>query len=86
MDKRIFLLDKEKYTKEEAESLSQEILEGIVSLESYDDDSTVMKVDANGYNSVEEALKEEGLEYAKAYNFEYEHKPDEFFHIIAFGF
>lgn len=83
MDKSIFLLDKEKYTKEEAESLSQESLEEIVSLESYDDDSTVMKVDANGYNSVEEALKEEGLEYAKAYN---EDKPDEFFHIIAFGF
>lgn len=60
MDKKVFLLDKVWYTKKGAESYSEEDLEKIVATESYQDDCTIIKIDANGCNTIDEALKEYG--------------------------
>lgn len=73
MDKVIYLLDNEVYSEQDVRKLTRKDLEKWVAQESYDDDYTIMKVDANDYDSVEEALEAEGLE-ADGY------------HVIAFGF
>lgn len=58
-DKVIFLLDKERYTDQDIQDLTREDLEKRVAEEDYNDDYTIMKIDANGYNSVSEAIEEE---------------------------
>lgn len=59
-DKKIFLLDKETYTEKQANSLTEKDLEKWVAEEDYENDYTIMKIDANGYKSVEDALLGEG--------------------------
>lgn len=61
MDKKVFLLDKDKYQKEFVSNLSEKDLEKRVAEEDYNGDDTIIKIDANGYNSVSEAIKGEGL-------------------------
>jgi hypothetical protein len=61
MDKKIFLLDKDKYQEEVVANLSEKDLEEWVAEEDYNGDYTIIKIDANGYNSVQEAIKGEGL-------------------------
>ncbi len=56
MDKKIYLLDKESYTAEMAATLTEKDLEGLVAEEVYNDNYTIVKIDANGYNSAEEAF------------------------------
>ena len=59
MDKKIFLLDKEQYTKEQIDNLTEKDLEEWVAEEDYDDNDSIIKIDANGYASVDEAIDEE---------------------------
>lgn len=75
MDKKIFLLDKDKYQEELVANLSEKDLEEWVAEEDYNDNYTIIKIDANGYNSVQEAIKGEGIICNT-----------EDYHIITFGF
>ena len=59
MDKKIFLLDKEQYNKEQVDGLTEKELEEWVAEEDYDDHYSIIKIDANGYTSVDEAIDEE---------------------------
>ena len=56
MDKKVFLLDKESYTAEMVANLTEKDLEEWVAKAEYDDDYTIVKIDANGYDSAEEAF------------------------------
>ena len=56
MDKKIFLLDKECYTAEMVDNLTEKDLEKWVAEEDYNDDYTIVKIEANGYDSAEEAI------------------------------
>ena len=74
MDKKVFLLDKEYYTKEQVNTLTEKDLEKWVAEETYADNFTIIKIDANDYSTPDEAITGEGI-YAK----------DEYY-IISFGF
>ena len=56
MDKKVFLLDKESYTPEMVANLTEKDLEEWVAEEDYNDNYTIVKIDANGYDSAEEAF------------------------------
>lgn len=56
MDKKIFLIDKTSYRRELVENLTEKDLEEWVAEEDYNDDYTIVKIDANGYDSVEDAF------------------------------
>lgn len=75
MDKKVFLLNKSNYSEEEIKRLTERDLEKLVEKEDYDDDYSIIKLDANGYNSISETLKNE-LSFIDF---------DDFF-IISFGF
>ena len=75
MDKKAFLLNKSNYSEEEIKRLTEIDLEKLVEKEDYDDDYSIIKLDANGYNSISETLKNE-LSFIDF---------DDFF-IISFGF
>ena len=74
-DKKVFLLDKDNYAKEQVEKLTEKDLEEIVAEEDYNDNYTIYKIDANSYVSKEEAIKAE-LPYFK----------EEDYYVISFGF
>lgn len=59
MDKKIFLIDKSSYRRELVENLTEKDLEEWVAEEDYNDDYTIVKIDANGYDSVDDALNGE---------------------------
>ena len=59
MDKKIFLLDKECYTAEMVDNLTEKDLEKWVAEEDYNDDYTIVKIEANGYDTAEEAIMNE---------------------------
>jgi len=59
MDKKVFLLDKERYSEETAKSLSEKDLEEWVADEDYNENYTIIKIDANGYDDVESAIVNE---------------------------
>ena len=59
MDKKVFLLDKERYTEEMVANLTEKDLEKWVAEEDYNDDYTIVKIDANGYDSAKEAFVNE---------------------------
>lgn len=59
MDKKVFLLDKEHYTKENVAKLTEKDLEEYVAEEDYTENYTIIKIDANHYNSAEQAIEEE---------------------------
>lgn len=67
MDKKVFLLDKEAYTEEQANNLTEKDLEEWVAEETYEDNYTMIKIDANNYSSVDDALKSEGILFAEGY-------------------
>ena len=74
-DKVIYIIDKTTYSEEKVRRLSREELEELCSMDNYLDDNQILKVDANGYNSVKEALEGEDLEQYADWSF-----------VIAFGF
>ena len=59
MDKKVFLLDKEHYTSQQVESLTEKDLEEWVADEDYAQNYTIIKIDANSYSTADEAIKEE---------------------------
>jgi hypothetical protein len=58
-DKKIFLLDRQHYRREMIEGLTEKDLEEWVAEEDYDDNYTIMKIDCNDYETVDEALDNE---------------------------
>ena len=56
MDKKVFLLDKEHYTKEQVENLTEKDLEKWVAEEDYEDNYAIVKIDANSYSTPELAI------------------------------
>ena len=56
MDKKVFLLDKDSYTKEMVEHLTEKDLEEWISEEDYNDNYSIIKIDANGYDNPEVAI------------------------------
>ena len=58
-DKKVFLLDKDYYTIEQVEKLTEKDLEEILVEEEYEENYTIIKIDANSYSSKEEAIKSE---------------------------
>lgn len=56
MDKKIFLIDKTSYRRELVENLTEKDLEEWVAEDDYNDNYTIVKIDANGYDSVEDAF------------------------------
>ena len=56
MDKKIFLLDKSYYPQTMVDNLTEKDLEKWVAEEDYNDDYTIVKIEANGYDSAEEAI------------------------------
>ena len=74
MDKKVFLLDKERYTEEQVKNLTEKELEEWVAEEDYDENYSIIKIDANAYNSAEEAIEGEYILFPEEY------------HVISFGF
>ena len=66
-DKKIFLLDKDVYTEEQVKSLTEKDLEKWIAEEDYIDDYSIIKIDANSYKSVEDALLGEGFLFPEYY-------------------
>ncbi len=75
MDKKVFLLDKSYYAETMVSNLTEKDLEKWVAEEDYDDDYTIVKIEANGYDSAEEAIVNE-MPFADM---------DDYY-IVAFGF
>ena len=59
MDKKIYLLDKSYYSETMVSNLTEKDLEEWVAEEDYNDNYTIVKIDANGYDSTEEAFVNE---------------------------
>ena len=59
MDKKVFLLDKSYYPQTMVDNLTEKDLEKWVAEEDYNDDYTIVKIEANGYDTAEEAIKNE---------------------------
>lgn len=59
MDKAIYLFDKVRYTENDIANLSWKDCEEWMADEDYFGDDTIMKIDANGYDTLEEALAQE---------------------------
>lgn len=74
MDKKIFLIDKSSYRKELVENLNEKDLEEWVAEDDYNDNYSIIKIDANHYSTPEEAIKEEGILFPEDY------------YIFTFGF
>ena len=75
-DKKVFLLDRQHYRKEQVENLTEKDLEEWVAEEDYNDNYTIIKIDANGYSTPEAAIDGEGC---GLYD-------EEDYYIISFGF
>lgn len=58
MDKKIFLLDRDVYDESQIKSLNlaEKDLEKWVMENDYNDDNSIIKVDANGYDTADDAL------------------------------
>lgn len=56
MDKKVFLLDKSYYAETMVDNLTEKDLEKWVAEEDYNDDYTIVKIEANGYDTAEEAI------------------------------
>jgi hypothetical protein len=56
MDKKVFLLDKNYCIETMVSNLTEKDLEEWVAEEDYNDDYTIVKIEANGYDSAEEAI------------------------------
>lgn len=69
MDKKIFLIDKSYYRREMVNNLTEDELEDWVMEDTYEDNDTIIKIDANGYDSVELALNEFGFDENDYYVF-----------------
>jgi hypothetical protein len=67
MDKKVFLLDKSHYPETMVSNLTEKDLEEWVAEEDYNDNYTILKIDANGYDTPEEALDSEGVLYPEEY-------------------
>ena len=76
MDKKVFLLDKEHYTKEQVENLTEKDLEEWVDEEDYEENYTIIKIDANSYPTPELAIDGE---MGELYN------PEDYY-VLSFGF
>ena len=77
-DKVIYLLDKDRWSKDLVKTLNHKRLEEIVAEEDYDENYTIYKIDANDYNSVKEAIMAElSMTYEDALENNY---------VISFGF
>jgi hypothetical protein len=61
-DKVIYLVDKDGYSEEDIKKLSRKELEDLCAEDNYFEDYSILKIDANAYNSVEEALEGEGFD------------------------
>lgn len=59
MDKKVFLLDKSYYPQTMVDNLTEKDLEKWVAEEDYNGDYTIVKIEANGYDSAEEAIVNE---------------------------
>jgi len=59
MDKKVFLLDRQHYRKEQVENLTEKDLEEWVAEEDYEDNYTIVKIDANDYSTPEAAIEGE---------------------------
>ena len=75
MDKKVFLLDKSYYPQTMVDNLTEKDLEKWVAEEDYNDDYTIVKIEANGYDTAEEAIINE-LPFADM---------DDYY-MVAFGF
>lgn len=75
MDKKVFLLDKSHYPETMVSNLTEKDLEERVAKEEYNDNYTIVKIDANGYDSAEEAFVNE-MPFADM---------DDYY-VVAFGF
>lgn len=56
MDKKVYLLDKSYYSETMVSNLTEKDLEKWVAEEDYNDDYTIVKIEANDYDSVKEAI------------------------------
>ena len=56
MDKKVFVLDKSYYAETMVDNLTEKDLEKWVAEEDYNDDYTIVKIEANGYDTAEEAI------------------------------
>lgn len=73
MDKKVFLIDKEMCNESEVMHLTEYDLECIVSNDNNYSDSYIIKLDANKYDTPEDAIDGEGFD------------PDSYY-VLAFGF
>jgi hypothetical protein len=74
-DKKIFLLDKEYYSEEEVNKLTEDALEEMASKEEYNYNPNIIKLDANGYSTPQQAL-----------NADYYDCDNDDYYVISFGF
>ena len=75
MDKKVFLLDKSYYSETMLNNLTEKDLEEWVAEEDYNDNYTIVKIDANGYESAKEAFVNE-MPFADI----------EDYYVVTFGF
>lgn len=75
MEKKVFLLDKEHYTKKQVENLTERDLEKWVAEEDYTENYTIVKIDANSYANAKDAIEAE-IPYAS----------EDDYYVLSFGF
>lgn len=73
MDKKVFLIDKEVYNESEVRRFTEDALDHLVSNDNDYSDSHIIKVDANKYDTPEEAIEGEDFDTDSYY-------------VLAFGF
>ena len=73
MDKKVFLIDKEMYNESEVMRFTEDALEDIVSNDNDYSDSYIIKLDANKYDTPEDAIDGEGFD-------------SDSYYVLAFGF
>ena len=81
MDKVIYLLDKSYYSETMVSNLTEKDLEEWVAEEDYEDNYTIVKIDANGYDSIDAAIRAEMGDFWMDYT-----KAKDMCYIISFGF
>ena len=59
MDKKIFLFDKVYNEEESVKTLTEKECEELVADNDYEGDNSILKIDANGYDSIQDALDAE---------------------------
>ena len=78
MYKKVFVLERRYYSSEVVENLTEKDLEEWVAEEDYDNNYTIIKIDANNYSTPQEAIENECCSCMESV--------EDVYHVVSFGF